>query len=677
MKKISLTLFLLSCITVYAQDYDFGKVSEEEVKEKFYPLDSTADAAYLYKYRRTYYDYRNNKGLEVINEFIYRTKIYTKKGFKYATINIPYVNPEQGESEKITDIKAYTYNIDENGKIVENKLDKDDIFDEKISRYRHIKKITMPNLKEGSVVEIKYTLKSPYLTYIDDLEFQYGIPVKKFSATIENPDWYIFAQKNKGFYSIEPKESTFETSINIRNKVRTTTSYGGRGGNTTSASYENNKIDVKNKVLLYEAENIPALKDDEPFVSNINNYRGGVKYELVATRFPNEIPKNLSTSWDDVAKQIFKSENFGGELEKTNYFKDDIDPLIANSKSNDEVIAAIFEFVKRRVKWDGYLSKYTNKGVKSAYEERVGNSAEINLMLTSMLRHANLNAYPVLVSSKDNGIPLFPTLSGFNYVVCLVQFADNSYVLLDATEPYSLPNVLPVRALNWEGRLVTKEGNSTSVKLTSTNYATEENMILAKLTEDLTLEGIIRTKFENLNALNFRRNYNHVKEEELIEKFEENNKVEIENFKIDNKENLEKPVTRNVKFSSEDLIETINNKVYVEPLLFLTKRTNPFKLNERKFPVDFAAAWKDVNRVSIDIPEGYKVEFLPETLAIALPENVGVFKYQVQQAGKKIKVFSSLEFNASLIPAQYYPYLKDFYGKLVKKETEKIVLVKI
>ena len=75
-----------------------------------------------------------------------------------------------------------------------------------------------------------------------------------------------------------------------------------------------------------------------------------------------------------------------------------------------------------------------------------------------MLRFAGLEANPVLVSSRGNGVPLFPTLNGFDYVISIVQFPDNSYILLDATEMYSLPNVLPVRALNWDGRIVRKYG---------------------------------------------------------------------------------------------------------------------------------------------------------------------------------------------------------------------------
>ena len=56
MKKVLLTMLALAFIQIsYSQDFKFGKVSKEELQEKFYPLDSTANAAYLYKKRSTSY----------------------------------------------------------------------------------------------------------------------------------------------------------------------------------------------------------------------------------------------------------------------------------------------------------------------------------------------------------------------------------------------------------------------------------------------------------------------------------------------------------------------------------------------------------------------------------------------------------------------------------------------
>lgn len=652
MKKLVLITICLISIVSFSQDYKFGKVSKEELEEEFYPTDSTADAAYLYKYRRSYFNYTQNVGFQLITDVHHRIKIYTKEGFDYATKSVSYYNPDRGDRESVSRIKGYTYTL-ENGKLVKEKLSKSGIFKEKTNKYNSLYKVTMPNIKEGCVIEYKYTVTSPYATSIDDVEFQKGIPIKKLDSQIEFPEYYTFNQRSKGFYNVPVKKSSKSASIG--------------------------SLRFRTDILEFEAENIPALKNNEAFVANINNYRGGMKFELASENFISIGGrfKSYSNSWQNISKQIYLSPGFGGELKKSNYYKSDLANILASSNTNNDKIFSIFEFVKSKVKWNGFYGKYSEKGLKQAYKENTGNVADVNLILTSMLRSAGLQANPVLVSSRGNGIPLFPTFKGFDYVISMVKFPNNTYILLDATEPYSLPNVLPVRALNWNGMLVAEGGVTSWVKLTSSKHAKEDNMIMVKINEDLEVEGLVRTKYENLNALSYRRNYNHIKEEELISKYEEDNNLEIDNFKVANQYKLGKPVVRSVKFVSEDLIEQINNKVYIEPLLFLTKRKNPFKLDERKFPVDFATAWEDTDRVTIEIPEGYKVESLPESKAIALPENIGVFKYQIVQVGNKIKTLSSVQFNSPKIPAQYYQYLKDFYGQLVKKETEKIVLVKI
>ena len=669
MKKIVIALLLLSQVSLFAQDYKFGKVSKEELEEKFYPLDSTADAAYLYRSRRTYFDSTSENFFQLVTEIHERIKIYTKEGFEMANKSISYYNPDNGSDESVTSIKGYTYSL-VNGKIEKEKLSKKNVFTEKRNKFYSVKKITMPNIKEGIIIEIKYKLISPYATSISDFQFQYGIPVKKIKYKVEIPEYYTFNKKAKGYFFITPSQNSKRGEIKYE--------YKERGAYNKETKYSGT-IDYLINIDEYIADNIPALKDNEPFISSVNNYRGGMKFELTQTNFISiggKI-KNYSTSWKVVSKQVFKSPDFGTELNKSSYYKDDLEKILTVAKTNSDKVAAIFQHVKNQVKWNGFYGKYTDKGVRKAYKERVGNSADINLMLTSMLRSAGLEANPVLVSTRKNGVPLFPTIKGFNYVVSMVEFPDGSYALLDATEKYSLPNILPVRDLNWNGRKVTKDGNSSWVKLTSSKPALEENYLMATITDDLIVEGMYRTKYNNLNALTYRKNNNHIKEEDLITKLEEKNKIEIEDYKLVSKEKIGKPIVRTVKFLSEDLVEQINGKIYIEPLLFFSTHTNPFKLEDRKFPVDFTTPWKDKNTVSIKIPEGYKVETLPEPLAIGLPENLGVFKFQTSTAGNKINTICIIQFNSAIIAPQYYTVLKDFYGQMVKKQSEKIVLVKM
>jgi hypothetical protein len=665
MKKVLIVLFLISQISIIAQDYKFGKVSKAELEEKFYPLDSTANAAYLYKSEDVYFEYAGNQGWSLVKQVNVRLKIYNKKGFLYATKDV-HLYKTNGKREILTQMKAFTYNLKE-GKIVKDKLSKKSIFTSNLNKNWSKKEFTMPSVNSGCIIEYKYKVISPFYYNLDQVIVQEDIPIKESKINIKIPEYFTFKTSTKGYLTFYLKKSVEQRKISYSYRVKAEGKIVTKG--------VTNEVNLVEKVYKLDLFDVPALKK-EVFVSNIDNYRSKLIFELSSIKFPNSNLKAYSTTWEDVSKQIYKSSRFGSELEKSNYYKNDLATVLATAKTDLEKLTTIFQFAKNKVKWNNYKGIYTDKGVKKAYKERAGNVADINLMLTSMLRSAGLNANPILLSTRTNGVPLFPTIDGFNYVIAMVDFEDGTYALLDATEPYSLPNILPVRALNWNGRKVTKDGTSSWIKLTSSKHALEENNVMIKISDELLVEGMIRTKYSNLNALNFRKNNNHLTKEELITTLEEKEVIEIDNFKILNKENLAKPIVRNLRFNSDDLIEEINGKFYIEPLLFLTEQKNPFKLEDRKFPVDFATPWKKRNIVSIQIPTGYKVEKLPKPLTIALPENLGVFKYHLKQNGNKINVGSILQFNSPMIAAQYYSALKQFYGEVVKKQAEKIVLVK-
>ncbi|WP_299673219.1 transglutaminase domain-containing protein [uncultured Tenacibaculum sp.] len=669
MKNLILSVLFLIAFTSnnFAQEIKFGKVSKEAILQKEHQKDSTATAAYLYNKRRTAYLYDQNNGFMMTTDIHKRIKVYSKDALKKGTFLITLYN-NGSTREKIIKIKGYAFN-DENGKIVKTKLKSSHQFKEKINDNFTSVKVVFPDVKEGTVIDLMYTVTSPFITSIDPVNFQYDIPVDLLDVSIETPEYFNFRKASKGYYAVPVQSSRKRGKINITSKSRSE-------GFVTRTSFSNSSIDYTKNVDHYNAKDIPALKDSEPFVSNINNYRGGIKYELSFVRMPESSPKYYATTWEDVSKKIYSYRSFGNELNKSSYYKDELAATLSTAKSEYEKLGAIFQLVKSKVKWNGNYGKYTELGVKKAFKDGVGNAADINLMLTSMLRSAGLNANPVLVSSRSNGVPIFPTLDGFNYVISMVEFANGKYALLDATEPYSLPNSLPVRALNWNGRKVLQNGASSWVKLSSSSHSTEENKVKLTIEDDGTSTGFVIQSKTKLTAMQSRKRFNHLKEDELISKFEESYNIEIDDFKSRNEKNIGKPLSRMFKFSSEDLVEEINGKLYINPLLFLTMEQNPFKSDERKFPIDFATPWSDSNKISIKIPEGYKVEFIPEQLAIGIPDNLGFFKFVVTENGNTIQVNSKLQFNSAIISPTYYPTVKDFFKQLVAKQNEKIIISK-
>src|SRR5690606_5742711 len=245
MKTTTLLLILCFSITTLAQNYDFGKVSKEELEEKLNPLDTAANATYLYKNRRTYIKYEQNAGFQLITDIHERIKIYNQEGFDYTTKQVELYKSGSDE-EKVSSLKAITYNLVD-GKIEETKLEKDGIFKTEVSKYYNETKFTMPNIKEGSVIEYKYTIVSPFYWNVDDFVFQHAVPVKKLEASFETPEYFNFKLNTKGYLVVTPKEEVKRDKIVFINKERS-----GGGWDATTTNYSTSNLDFIKTISSYD-----------------------------------------------------------------------------------------------------------------------------------------------------------------------------------------------------------------------------------------------------------------------------------------------------------------------------------------------------------------------------------------------------------------------------------------
>lgn len=411
-KSLLFLVVLISFSKINAQKFEMGKVSIAELQEKRHPTDTAAAAAVLFEKGNVDFTYNQENGFVMITEVTARIKIYKKEGYDWATKALRYYTGDV-TNESVFFSDAVTYNL-VNGKIEKTKLRSDGSFDEKANKYWGQKKITMPNVKEGSVIEYRYLVKSVRFEELTQWAFQSSIPINFSEFTTHVPEYFIYNANFKGY--ITPK-----VSVEKRNK---TLSYAYRANfnpnGTANLTTTQEKLEFSETKTVYLTENLPAMKA-EGYVNNIDNYTTSISHELSIIKYPNQPYKTYSSSWTSVAKSIYDYDNFGLELDKTGYFEDDLKALTTGLASIEEKISVIFNFVKTNIKWNSYYGYSCNDGVKKAYKDKTGNVAEINLMLTAMLRHAGLTANPVLVSTRSNGIALFPNRTAFNYVIAAVE----------------------------------------------------------------------------------------------------------------------------------------------------------------------------------------------------------------------------------------------------------------
>lgn len=666
-KLFLLVVIFLSCLT-YAQKYELGEVTVDELKERRHPLDSTAPAAILFKKGKIEFNYKYGSGFTTSTEIQVKLKIYKKEGLDYASQAIKYYI--DGNSKEIINVtSAITYNLVE-GKVTKTKMKSEGEFDEKINKYWARKKISFPNVKEGSIVEFKYKLVSPNYGKLDDWRFQESIPVNYSEFVTFIPEYFEYKTHYKGFLfpvvDKDGRENKYEGSY--QEMVNQTGGFRSERG-----TYE---IKYKENINKYVLKNIVAIKD-EKFVDNIENYYSTLQLELASIKMPNQAFENYSTDWETVCYKIYDLPSFGQELNKSGYFENDIRNVLGNSTDKNEKIALIFDYVKSKIKWNGYNDYYCHDGVKTAYKNGTGNVAEVNLMLVAMLRYAGIEANPILVSTRSNGISLYPSRTAFNYVIAGVE-VENNVVLLDATEKNSLPNLLPERAINWNGRIIRKNGSSANVSLNPSFISKETTNMLVNINAEGNIEGKIRTQKNDYTAFQHRNIHNSLTEENYLERLEKKlNDSQISEYKIDGKVELNKPVIETYSFVNNNEIEKIGDKIYLHPLTFFRIDQNPFKQEARQYPVDFTFPQQDKFQISISLPENYIVESFPAALNLGFSDKSLSYLFNISHSGRQIQIISQLDLKTNIISPVDYEELKAFFAEIVKKQTEKIVLKKV
>ncbi len=645
-KKIILTAFLIACCSASnAQEFKLGKVSVNELKEKVHPSDTSAPAAILHKRGRTYFMLYDGH-FNMVTEVDVRIKIYKKTGYEHATQKLSYYTG--GRSIFVNFSDACTYNL-ENGEVVKTKMKSDGDFTEKINDDFSVKKIVLPNVKEGSVIEYSYKIRTPYYSVIPDWRFQYAIPANDVEYYVATPQYFTYNTYLLGYVPVHataPKPKPVS-------------------GSSFTETY-----------VTYSAKDVPALKDED-FVNNIDNYTSTLKMELAMVQFPGEAPERLSMDWASLTNWIYDNKDFGGELKARSYYENDLPAVLAGTVSTSDKVNAIFKYVQERMKWDEDESYFCEKGVKKAYNDKTGNSAEINLMLIAMLRQAGLSANPVLVSTRDNGIAMYPNRAAYNYVIAAVE-NDNKVVLLDATSKNTVPGLLPVRALNWLGRMIRPDGSSAEVDLMPKTNAKEVISVAASLDNNGKVSGKARDQYFDNFGHSFRERFSNISKESYLEYLEKQNKgLTISDYKVENVKVPAKPLMEEYTFEHSAAADAVGDKMFFNPLLFLADEENPFKQEKREYPVDFMFPQQIRYNVNITIPQGYAIESMPKPALIKMEDGLGSFKYNVQSVGSQVQLLAIYEINHAALSPDYYPTLRDFYMKMIEKQQEKVVLKKL
>ena len=645
MKRLLILLTLFCFIHTFAQ-VKFGKVTEEELMATASSFEPEAAAEIISK--KANYNVMYNavaENFETLKEVEVRIKIYNKNKTpsRLLNIEIPAYYLDKNKKEKISGVRAYTYNL-EDGKVVESKVNSSDIFTEKKHDYLEVDKFAFPNVKDGSIVEYKYTISTPRFFDLDTWYFQAEVPVLYNRLNFEYPEIFIYQQDRRG-----------DVNTKIETKLKNTT------------------FNFKNKVDILEMTNIPSLQE-EPFIQNTDNLRTSIRYELVVYFFPGYGYKNFAMTWEGIVKDLYRSSEYGGELKGNNMLETEVQGFSAISNPIEKM-AAIFSFVQNKYSWNGLTGLYPEKGVRKTFNEKSGNGTDLNFILINMLQKAGITSYPVVLSTVDNGmLNFFPSKQKLNHTLTAAVI-DNQIYLMDPIEKLSKINMLPTQDLNFQGFMIMEDGKYQQLDLVNRLTSEIKNSITYEVEDDVLKGNFFQTK-NNYYAMNDLRRKSRNEtgfQSGYLSRFD----LDATDFKFQQNANGD-AVRYQVEFQDEKSLESIGNKLFIKPLLFLATESNEFKFSneERKYPLEFGTPFTQISITKLKIPEGYKLEKMPENLNFLLQQNAGGFDIKFEEENGFITVTSLLHVGHSMLPQKFYGEVRNMFQNIIEKENEQIILVK-
>lgn len=626
--------FIFISFAVVAQDFpSYGKVTPEELQMKECPFDKEASAVVLIDEAVSVHNDERN----LITSRHIRIKILKESGIPYGNITIPFFRKD--DFEFINNVEAMVVNLDNNGNPITQTLDRKAVYRKNVNDRIGEVTFAIPSVKAGSIIEYRFQSTMKHYGGLEDWYFQREIPVVFSKYVLYIPSGLEFTyqvfKSNELPVKVEP--------------------------------------DARDGKIMFEMKNIPGL-DDEPYMDARRDYIQRVIFQL--SGYGNDRRKYM-TSWDEVTKELMASPQLGSQLNKDLAGTEDFIKLAKEVSSPGQKMKLVLAYVRKNMQWNGYNSKFSTDGVKSAWAKKQGTSGDLNLILVNLLKAAALDAHPVLVSERYNGKinSEYPFVDQFNTVYAVV-IVDGRKFYLDATDKITPPHIIPYNVLNTTGFILNR-------KVGGLVYITDESLqyrdfitVIANLTPDEKIKG--QAFVSSLDYARIRRleRYYSDNTKYVDENFKRRPSISIDSFEVINQD-IDSLALQH-KFSFSTPLEGTGDYKFIPLNLFSGFERNPFISEKRFSDINFGFKRTVTVNTFVTIPDGYMPDVLPKSVQLINPDKSVVFVRETFNDSATSRIISriKMDFKKSHYTAGEYDEIKEFYKKMFDLLNEQIVLKK-
>jgi hypothetical protein len=597
----------------------FGKVSLAELQMKSYDRDTTAAAVIL-------------SDVGSLNSFSFefsrhiRVKILSKSGLDWG--NWVFRTPSK------SDFDVQVFNL-VNGQVVKEKVEDGSIYKEEIVDGYDVYKVFAPHVTVGSVIDVSYKhLGIPY-----EWRFQERIPVVYSEISIPNSPYYSFSKTFYGFESIKavsPDE--------------------------------------------WQATNMPAFKV-EPHLNHFSNYLTKFEFQLETITYRGNIVFEISTTWRKVIERLQRLPRFGETLSGAAFLNDFAKETKQKNLTTEQKIDAAYQYIKQNIKWNGHKTIFCSSGLRNQFvNEHTGNSADINLLLVALLNRIDIEAYPVVLSTRENGLIVqhSPSINKLNYVVAFVRHGGLE-VLLDAAWEEGIPGILPTFCLNGHGLLVKKD-NEQWIPLNKTHKEIKRQYVEMDITPDKAATAKVTQEWKGYGYVNWSDSFRAHNRDTAIHRYDletKNPDLDFLSYAIRKNDAGKLTSSEVIGVNCTSQVVDVGDGFILNPFILFDYTNNIFKSDSRKYPLDLQCPKEYVTTIIVKHPSGFVPRSLPESLKLSSPDGSATFTYFATAANGGLQFKAILNLNRYIYTETEYAELRQFFSEVARKVSTPVEMIKL
>jgi hypothetical protein len=642
--------------TLLAGD-DWPPISKEELALKDNPASFGAHAMILYQEQHI----DDTKSFETC---YFRIKIFTEGGKKYANIEIPYVE----KKIEVQDIRGRTVRPD--GTVVEFH---GEVFDRVVARAKKLKfqakTFTLPGVQAGSIIEYSYRL-----------QWHQSIP-----DVVKNPEKYII----QGNFSLATAHWTIQQDIFTRRarfSIRPVPN-AHLGWTWSSLSQKNGPVAQADGTVQLEVEGIPAFQEEE-YMPPEDVLRSRLDFFYIVGYMPS--PESF---WSEQGRR--RAEEIEKFIGKRKGIEQAAAAIVGANDSPETKLRKLYTRVqqirnlshehRRTKKEEEREDLRTNENVENVLRRGYARGNEINYLFVALARGAGFPAYVVEVTARDRALFRRNLLdsSQLNAMVVAVgspgapgaaagkgheasSLVGSQVRYLDPATPFCPFGLLPWAESGTEG--IELEGYNRIVRIPKPHSADAVIKRKAELQLDETgsLSGTLQVSFLGQEAL--QRRLGAVDRDATSRRKDLEDEVKawlpagaaVELGTVVGWESAEEPLRADFRLRIPQAAVPTGRRLLLPVSVFQMNKEYHFLHGNRVHPIYFTYPFQQVDDVTVRLPSGYQIEFLPGPQETT--RSFAQYEISAERQSAAVRLQRRMVLENYTYPATEYPAVRRFFS---------------